>query len=199
MAVLVTLLALLLAVLTDSRNHIRSQDAKITQLYEAARPAAEEAEPLIGQAGAFLQSLRIGLRSLRGAAPELAAAVDAVPPLRDATVAIADETLPLVRGLGDAGVAHVIGHAHVTLDAAESTLAQVRAENLIADAARSARLTPEIVRLQHRLLRVQRSTLSTQRRSLEVQSRTLEVQLQALAAIESIDRKTGGRVPPVQP
>jgi hypothetical protein len=93
-------------------------------------------------------------------------------------------------------VAHVLGHAHTTLDSAEAMLTQVRAQNLIDDAARSARLTPEIVRLQQRLLRVQLATLRTQRRSRRIQAETLEVQRQALVAIESIDRKTGGRVPP---
>jgi hypothetical protein len=199
MALLVTLLALQLAVLTDSRKHIKAQDAKITKLYEAAQPALDDAEPLVRQAGPFVEDLRAGLRSLRGSGPELAAAVDAVPPLLRATVAIADETLPLVRGLSGADVAHVVGHAHTTLDSAEAMLTQVRAQNLIEDAARSARLTPEIVRLQQRLLRVQLATLRTQRRSRRIQAETLEVQRQALVAIESIDRKTGGPVPAPTP
>jgi hypothetical protein len=82
-------------------------------------------------------------------------------------------------------------------------MAEIRATNLIAKAARAAELTPELIYLQHRLLRVQKTTLLTQKASLRVQRRTfallgtsLDIQRRTLAAAESIDRKTGGRFPP---
>jgi hypothetical protein len=79
------------------------------------------------------------------------------------------------------------------LDATDQMLAQVRADDLIARSAYAARVTPRRIR---RLLRVQRRTLRVQLQSREIQAQTLETLRLALAAIESIDRKTGGRFPP---
>jgi hypothetical protein len=45
-------------------------------------------------------------------------------------------------------------------------------------------------------LETQRRSLRAQRRSLRVQLATLAIQREALKHIESIDRKTGGTVPP---
>jgi hypothetical protein len=212
-ATLVTLLALQLAVLADSRAHIRSQDAKITALYEAARPAARELRPLARGARpalrdgvALISDLRGGLESLREAGPTVTAAVSAVPRIRDVTTALADGTLPLVREIRASGL---IGDAESTLAEirasgligdAESTLAEIRAEDLVGVTARAARDAPPLVR---RLIRIQLDTLTVQRHSLRVQRKTLHIQRdllgyikRATAAVESIDRKTGGTFPP---
>jgi hypothetical protein len=47
-----------------------------------------------------------------------------------------------------------------------------------------------------RLLRIQLATLESQRISLRTQLATLGIQQQALVSLKSIDRKTGGTVPP---
>jgi hypothetical protein len=92
------------------------------------------------------------------------------------------------------------------LDATNALLEQVRSTDLVATAARSTRLAPVAVRRLRRLLRVQRDTLRVQRKTLrvqrnsrDIQARTLTVQIDALQHIESIDRKTGGQLPPATP
>src|SRR4051794_40507676 len=68
--VVVALLASQLAVLSDSREHIRAQDAKITALFEAGRPALREARrearPLLRDARSLVRVARTVLRSLGG-------------------------------------------------------------------------------------------------------------------------------------
>jgi hypothetical protein len=219
-AVLVTLIALQLAVLTDSREHIRSQDAKITRLYDAARPALEDAapaarkllrdaRPVVRQAGPFVHELRHGLRTLRASGPSLADAASAVPPLLHATTALADGALPLVRGLDAAGLPGVVGDADAVLgsllyrgrlvrvlDATDAVLAEIQSQNLIARAARTPRLIRRLLRIQRTTLRVQTRTLRVQQESLAVQRTTRDYGRRAAEAAESIDRKTGGQVPP---
>jgi hypothetical protein len=193
---LVVLLAVQLAVLTDSREHIRSQDAKITRLYEAAGPAVDEARPLAREARPLLARARSGLRALRRQGGTLADAAYAVPRLMRAGEALAAETLPLVRALQDAGLAQTVVDADALIHTSGELLRQISAEDLVAVAARSARLAPRILHIQRRLLKVQKATLTVQRQTRGIQAQTLQVQLRALAGIESIDRKTGGRVPP---
>lgn len=195
--VLVALLAIQLGVLADSRDHIESQDRKISALYRGAQPAVHQAEPLVRAArplvlGAvpLVRAARTALTALDGSRALLGDAAAALPPLMRVTQALAANALPLVHDLQAAGAAHVVAGA-------DDLLAQLRAQDLIARASRSAALTPELVRLQRRLLAIQMTTLRVQRQSRAIQQRTLEVQLRALAAIESLDRKTGGRFPPV--
>jgi hypothetical protein len=223
-ATVVTLIALLLVVLTDSRNHIRSQDAKITALYEAAKPAVEGARPLarrlgpllrdappvLRQAAPVVRSLRRGLRSLRGTGPSLADAATAVPPLLNATVALADGTLPLVHGLAAADLPRVVGDADAVLGDADAVLGSLLyrdrlvrvldatdsalAELRSHDLIARAARTPGLIR---QLLKVQRATLRTQKASLAVQLTTRDYARRAAEAAESIDRKLGGQqVPP---
>jgi hypothetical protein len=198
--VLVTLLALQLAVLTDSREHIRSQDAKITRLYDAARPAVEDAapaarkllrdaRPVVRQAGPFVHELRHGLRALRARGPSIADAASAVPPLLHATTALADGALPLVRGLDAAGLPEVVTDA-------DAVLGQVQAYDLVARAASTPDLIRRLLRVQVKTLRVQRRTLRVQQASLAVQRTTRDYGRRAAEAAESIDRKTGGQLPP---
>jgi hypothetical protein len=234
--VLVALLAVQLAVLTDSRNHIRAQDAKISRLYDAGRPALREARPavralpaLLRAAAPLLRDARSALRSVDGSGSDLTEAARAVPPLLRTADALATVALPLVIDLRAVPFGRVLGNAdaligallyrgrlvHVldgagalvgalldrgrlvrVLDDAESALDQIRSEDLIANASRSARLAPRAIYLARRLLRVQKVTLRVQRSSRGIQARTLRVQLRALAHIESIDRKTGGQLPP---
>jgi hypothetical protein len=172
-----------------------------------AEPLARRVKPLLRETGSFVGDLRSGLRSLRRAGPAIETAAEAVPPLLRATTALADGTLPLVRGLRAADTPGVIAAAGSVLDsllagdrlvrvidATDATLAQIQAEDLIGTTARAARSTP---RLMRRLLRVQQETLRVQRRSFGVQRTTLDYVRRATAAAESLDRKTGGQLPPV--
>jgi hypothetical protein len=83
--------------------------------------------------------------------------------------------------------------------AVEALMTQVGDTDLVRKAAAAADLAPDVLAIQQRLLRVQLTTLRTQRASLRTQLATLEIQKQALTHIESIDRKTGGQVPPAVP
>lgn len=197
--VLVALLSVQLAVLTDSREHIRAQDAKITRLLEGSRPALRQAgpavretRPLIRAAAPLAREARAALAAFRGAAPDLATAAGDVPRLMRAGETLVTVAIPVLRDLQAAALPHVLSDA-------DSALAQIRATDLIDAAARSARLAPVLIYLQRRLLRVQKTTLQVQRDSRAIQARTLRIQRKALRHIESIDRKTGGQVPPVTP
>jgi hypothetical protein len=167
---MVTLLAIQLAVLKDSREHIRSQDAKVTALYNGARGALDDAQPVASQAAPLARQARRTLSAVSASRGDIVDAAVAIPPLLRATGALADNALPL--------------------------LALVRDTDLVQKAAAAADMAPDVIALQQRLLRVQLTTLRTQRASLRTQLATLEIQRQALTHIESIDRKTGGQVPP---
>jgi hypothetical protein len=169
---LIALLSVQLAVLKNSREHIRSQDAKVTALYEGARGAAVQARPLARQAR----------RALRP--------IGTLPALLRAAESLADTSLPLVRALDAVRTPDVVVRAGALLD-------RVAASDLVAKSARAADLAPTLIDLQQRLLRVQLTTLRSQRASLRTQLTTLAIQREALAHIESIDRKTGGPAPAV--
>src|SRR5215212_2228399 len=79
--VIVALLAIQLAVLTDSRKHIRSQDAKVTALYNGARGALGEARPLAQNAKPLARQASRTLSAVNAAQPDLVDAANAVPPL----------------------------------------------------------------------------------------------------------------------
>lgn len=169
-------IAVQIAILQDSRDHIRAQDAKTAVLLakvRSASPAAGDAAALVRQAGPLVRTVRRSLGPARAAGASLVSSVADLPMLVRTAQALASAALPL--------------------------LAQVRGEDLIALAARAARSAPDLVGLQRRLLRVQLTTLRSQRRSLAVQLETLRIQRAALAHIKSIDRKTGGSVPSTPP
>jgi hypothetical protein len=197
LVLLVIGIALQLAVLKDSQKHIQAQDAKITELLaktRAAEPFARDAVPLLREGAPLVRRARRAIGPLSRATGDVAAATERLPVLVRAGLALTDTALPVLRDIGRSDLAHVLGHAHVTLDAAGAMLAQLRAEDLIRLSAQAAREAPEF---QRRLLRIQLATLATQRESVAVQRTTLEVQRQALTHIESIDRKTGGQLPAV--
>jgi hypothetical protein len=174
---LVVLLAALLAVLSDSRAHIRSQDAKITALYGSAEDAAGQAEPLLHEAAPVARQARRALGT-----------VNSLPPLLRAGQVLAETSLPLVRALEAVGTPDVVAGASDLLSRAADS-------DLVAKAARAADLIPTVVSLQQRLLRVQLATLRSQRTSLRTQLESLGIQRETLTHTENIDRKTGGQVP----
>src|SRR5215208_1941147 len=213
---IVVLLSVQLAVLRDSQEHIRAQDAKITTLFSEGRaalreagPAVRDARPALRQAGPALRDARRVLRPLGRSSADLAVAARQVAPLLRSSRSLAAATIPLVQALNESQLPRVVAGADVLLgtllyrqrlahlmDTSQGLIEQIEATQLIDRASHSAALAPTIVKLQRRLLKVQKATLTAQRRALDVQTQTLIVQRQALSAIESIDRKTGGRFPP---
>lgn len=186
-----------IGILQDSRNHIRAQDAKLAlalRKAESAEPAAKQAVPLIQQATPLIQQATPVVRKVsRAIGPltrsgsSLAAATENLPRLVRTTQALAAVALPALTDVRRADLARSLAAINAMLD-------EVRREDLIGVAARAGRRTPRYMR---RLIRIQIVTLETQKRSLETQLQTLDIQRQALAHIESIDRKTGGTAPPV--
>lgn len=183
LVLLVVGIAALVVILSDSRDHIRAQDAKTAALLDkvrAATPTARQVSPLIGEVRPVLRRAGRAIRPLTEAVGATALATERLPVLVRVTEALARSALYRDRLTS-------------ALDSTNRLLAEVRAQDLVPVSARAARDTPRLIR---RLLRVQLQTLETQKRSLETQLLTLETQRQALAGIKSIDRKTGGTVPP---
>jgi hypothetical protein len=177
--VIVALLGVQLAVLKNSREHIRSQDAKVTALYAGARGVVGDARPLARRVAPLARQARRALGT-----------VNSLPPALQAAESLAASSLPLVRALSAVGTPDVVARA-------DALLRHVAATDVVAKAARAADLAPTLIDFQQRLLRVQLATLRSQRKSLQTQLITLAVQREALTHIESIDRKTGGQAPPV--
>lgn len=181
MLAVLSILTWQLVVLKDSRRHIAAQDAKITRLMRGAQPALDKAEPVLDralpvakQAGRLLRS---SLPLVRGARP-VVEALRAFDTVR--LGAVVNESGELLDALARAGFLDRV------LTAAD--------------------LVPYIARIQTETLAVQRhsaelqeSTLATQRRALRVLLQSLTVQREALKHVRSIDRKTGGPVPPAAP
>jgi chromosome segregation ATPase len=180
-----------IGILQNSRDHIEAQDKKtavLLQKVQAAQPTASQVPELLDQARPVVRSLG-----------------RAIGPVRHAirSTSIATERLPTLVRAADAIARIVTQHREPLSNALASTnrlLAQIREQNLVAVSAEAARDTPplirELLRIQIVTLETQRRSLRAQRRSLRVQLATLAIQREALKHIESIDRKTGGTVPP---
>jgi hypothetical protein len=185
-----------IAILQDSRNHIRAQDAKAQLLLEKAQsatPVAKEAVPLIRDARPLVRRLRRAIAGLSASGTSITDATARLPAIARAVQALADFALPTLSAASTvAGQVLYRDRLARALDATGAVLAEVRDTNLIEVAARAGRTAPRQMR---RLLRIQIATLRTQRRSLDTQLATLRIQRQALVHIESIDRKTGGPTP----
>jgi hypothetical protein len=209
LVLLVIGIAVLIVILKDSRDHIRAQDAKTAVLLKglrAASPTARQVPPLIDEARPVVRALGDALPRGGKALGATAEAAKRLPGLIRTTEGLARLSVPVLSTLGQVNLARILLAGGTVADAllyrnrfsraideTNHLLAEVRDENLIPVAANAARETPRLIR---RLLRIQLKTLKTQRASLGTQRRTLEIQRQALVHIESIDRKTGGPVPP---
>lgn len=187
LVVMVTLLAIQLAVLKDSQQHIESQDAKITALTEQTRPALDAAEPAIRDLRPLIRQARRALRQIDGGA--VALAVEEVAPLLRTARALAAAGVPLLRELEAAHIGAFVANA-------DALLARIADTQLIERASHGASLAPRAVRLLKRTLRVQKTTLTVQRQTLDAQLTGLGIQRRTMRAAESLDRKSGGTFPP---
>jgi hypothetical protein len=166
-------IAMLVVILKDSRDHIRAQDKKtavLLQKVQAAQPTAEQVPALLDQARPAVRRLGRSIGPVQRALTSTAEATERLPMLVRVSQALAREGFPVLDDLRAADLASVLPETRRAVEEA-----------------------PPLIR---RLLAVQLETLSVQKRSLEVQRVTLETQREALRHIESIDRKTGGTVPP---
>jgi chromosome segregation ATPase len=191
LVLLVVGIGMIVVILKDSRDHIAAQDKKtavLLQKVQAAQPTAKQVPALLDQARPVVRSLGRAIGPVRRAISATSLATEHLPTLVRAADAIARVVLEHRDPLADA------------LDSTNRLLAEIRQQNLVAVSAEAARETPPLVR---ELLRIQVATLETQKRSLRAQKRSLRTQLttlaiqrEALVHIRSIDRKTGGTVPP---
>lgn len=150
-----------IAILKDSRDHIRAQDVKTAVLLDKVRsldPAARRLAPVVKQVGPLVRRVNGAIDPLTNAGHRLVTATEDLPSLVRAGLKLTDVSLPALTDLREAA--------------------------------------PQLLDFQRRLLELQLETLDTQRRSLRTQLDTLATQREALRHIESIDRKTGGAVPP---
>jgi hypothetical protein len=121
---------------------------------------------------------------------DLLGAVGQVPSLVRVTQALGMAAIPLLQRLEAVDLVHL-------LDSGDRVLTQVDRSGVIDAAARSARLTPQILAAQQELIRLQRTTLRIQRRTLRAQLAGLGVQRETLVHARNLDRKTGGGGLPV--
>jgi hypothetical protein len=189
-------IAIQIAILQDSRDHIQAQDKKTAVLLrraEAAAPAAQQAVPLIRDARPLVRKLRRAIRGLSGSGTSIESATSRLPAIARAVQALAEFALPALDAAATVSgqVLHRDRLARA-LDATNELLAEVRSTDLVDISARAGREAP---RLMRRLIKIQVATLRIQKRSLGTQLQTLGIQREALVHIKSIDRKTGGPVP----
>jgi hypothetical protein len=196
LVLLVAGIAIQIAILQDSREHIRAQDAKTAILLakvRAAEPATSEAAqagvPLLEAARPVVGKVSRAIGPLTRSGDQIAFAIRRLPALTQTTEALAALALPLMGDLRRADLTRAIADT-------DELIRQVRANDLVEVAAQAGRETP---RLMQQLLEVQLTTLKVQRRSLKTQLASLDVQRQTLQHAESIDRKTGGSLPAAAP
>jgi hypothetical protein len=191
---MLSLLALQLGVLKDSQRHIAATDRKVTRVMRGAQPVIDDAKPVVGSIGDLVDAVAPVVRGARplvaalrrldpvgiGASITVAGSLAERLAAGDRLVRVVDQSSALLEALGQAGF---VGRT-------------LRAADLVPYMARVLRLSLGVQRVT---LETQRRTLAIQDRSLRVQLRTLAIQREALRHIRSIDRKTGGPVPPPVP
>lgn len=180
----VVLLVIQLAVLRDSQGHIRRTDANASTLLETARPVAAGAKPVLRAAVPLLQQARAVIGPLGRDAAQASRAVDVLPGLAITTRELVSATAPV-------------------LAAADRLIADALNRDLVGTTLRSAADVHAALAVQRRSLAVQQRTLAVQQRTFALQARSLSALLEslriqrlALQHVESIDRKTGGSLPP---
>jgi hypothetical protein len=191
---MLTLLAFQLGVLRDSQRHIAATDRKVTRVIRGTQPVIDDARPVVGDIGDLVKA---AAPLVRGARPLVAALSRLDPVGIGASIRVAG-TLAGRLSEGDRLVRAV--------DESAALLDALGRAGFVGRTLRAADLVPYITDILRRTLAVQRTTLevqrqsrSLQRRSLQVQLHTLAIQREALRHIRSIDRKTGGQVPPPSP
>lgn len=167
-AAMVVLLVLVLGSLRTTTHELARANGHIAQTEQRLARLRRELEPTAERAPDFFRTGRRDLRVLRAEAEQVTE--QQIPPIRDAATALASGILP------------VLPEARDALAAARSLLGDVRAADLIDVAVGALRTVPDLRALLRQL----------QDRFAD----SLRVQCILLAHIVSLDRKTGGPVPP---
>jgi hypothetical protein len=199
LAILIVLV-MTLGEIRSTEKHVGQTDAKLERAFSLAAPAAEDAQPLLEDADTALAQALPAVRDASAFLEPLAddgadasVFLDRLPLLQQRASGFVDEAALAVQlastFLTDALSQDVVSKASTFLDDALN-------QDLVSKVSDSHRILAEV-------LEVQRKTLRTQRRSLRVQvqtsrklSRSLDLQRGALKHTRSIDRKTGGELPP---
>ena len=204
---MIVLLALALAELRTSRQHIESQDAKATLLLEATQPALDEVPALVEDARPVVADIARLFARLTGGSG-LRGTVEDLPGLVDGAESLLVTAGPLVRSLAASELPATVAETRelvALLSASDLPSTVAAADELIATLAEGDRLAGTLDAGRSLLTRVEdlglprraaRSTrrlktlVEVQRRSYGVLQRSLEVQRKTLRHTRNIDRKT---------
>jgi hypothetical protein len=215
----VVLLALTWGELRESREHIQSQDRKITALFKATRPALDEVQPLVDDAAPLLRQAAPVLAQVLAAGRGIDDVVTRLPTVLAGIQGLTNEGIPLARGLSAADLPSLVADLRASdlpalvssLQASDIPSTVASADEVLSGLSSGDRLnqaldltTALLMDVRDRdlprkadassrrlkdLLKVQRRAYSTLQQSLRIQVRTLE-------HVRSIDDKTGGELPP---
>jgi hypothetical protein len=182
---MIVLLIVQLTSIESQRQIARDQNRKVTTLLRQALPLIRETRPLVATVAASVEPLKEGLR-----AADPVGTLSSVKRLTD-SLAGQDRLLALI----DAGVAtltelsdrHILARADGALRATPVALDRLR---------RTVVLQRDLLRMQRQTFALTSQSVAVQRRSFQLLSQSLAVQRESLRHIESLDRKTGGTVPP---
>jgi hypothetical protein len=218
---LVSVVALLIAqvvILKDSQSHIQAQDHKIATLQGQANEIARDARPAIDEAQPLLQRAQRLFAPTEAALDDVSGVARDVPRIVMGADLLLSEAIPLIQALnandapGALASVHGLVHALVatdrlvrTVDSANALLADLHDTRFIPRASaaipRFEGLIVTLAQIQRRTLAVQRQTLRVQRRTFRLFQQSVEIQRETLEHTRSIDRKTGPTPPqtPVTP
>jgi hypothetical protein len=188
--VLAAAIGVMLATLLKQYDRLVAQDRKIGSLLANSEPVLDRARPVLDNAQEQAPKLRAATRETRRL-------------LRSATPLVnelAGTDLPdTARRLGAlAGGLTQEDRLLALVDGSNDLLARLREDRFFSRALRSIEVVPDLARIQRATLRVQLRTLAIQQRSLATLERSLAVQEESLRHIRSLDRKTGGELPPAR-
>lgn len=196
---MVVLLALSLEEISATRDQVTEANEKADRAVSLVRPAFDELEPAIDAADedavSIVRSTARLIRPLRHSGDDIGAFIERLPVLQSGLQGLIRSAVPLVEAVdaqrlaSTAEVVLALGGRLIegdrlvgTLDQARRLLSEVEERSLIARAVRGERTLRRVLHVQRRTLRVLIDALRVQRRSLD--------------HIRSIDRKTGGEIPP---
>jgi ABC-type transporter Mla subunit MlaD len=220
---LLLLIAILLTLtwreLRTSREHIESQDAKVTALLRTTRPALKDVPQAVDAAKPLIRQAAPLVGRVLSASSGIADSTSRLPTVLAGLQGLINEGIPLAQGLrssdlpglveglrtadlpalvealSSSGIPATVASAQELLDALASgdrltgTLDQA---SLLFDQVEARRLPDRAVATAHRI----RALLGVQRRAAKILRRSFGVQRRTLSHARSIDEKLGGELPP---
>lgn len=194
-AIGLVLLTFLLVELHATRGEIEAQRDLTAALYERSAPVLEDAGPVLGGTQALIRDLSAGR-------PDLLRSLDELPGILNAASAVATRGAHVLGTLSNVDLAALLvgverltdvfladGRVEELIVRANSLLTRVENDDLIGATGQGLQAIQAVLAVQRRILRVQRG-------SRQILLRSLAVQEDSLKHIRSIDRKTGGPIPP---